>query len=505
MTPRRGLRAPILLALAAALLAAPPALANWTATGTASYRDREFGTTGFTGVEPLLPVRFADVEIVDASTSSVLASGSTNAAGAFSLTVVDNSNRNVYARFLTRSNQTPDLFVKVTTAGITPYAVVSTTVVGHAPGIALNFGSLTAEIGSGGEPFNLYDNAVLASDYMAFLRGSRPTASHSLTVVWEASRGQTVSTTGPTRIDMRDTGAYDDTVLLHEYGHFAVFNYSATSSPGGTHSLTDCNQNPMLAWEEGHASYFMGAIRRHFGFDHPNVYVKTTGGAGPGNLDTWFDLETMSQYACAGDTGEVTVFTALWDIIDDASTPDFTPGSDDAPVDTLSLPDANVWSTMELGLPGRTNITAEDFWDAWFEPPVANGHTSQMVSIFSGGVQINFFQDPFEPNETQGTARGVVATGTPIAVTYFRDPDGDGSGGGLADEDWFSFPATGGRAYTIETVNLLSDADTFLRLFNVSGSLLGFNDNRVFGDPSSLISWSAPSTGTYFVRVTRSG
>jgi len=481
------------------------ALANWTASGTAVYRDREFASTGFTGVTPLLPARFADLEVVDAGTGSVLASTATSANGGFSVSVIDNSNRNVYVRFLTRSTRTPDLFLAVANRNLVPYAVASSTIVSHPPGNSVNFGTLIADIGAGGEAFNLYDNGVLASDYMAFLRGSRPTASHALTIVWESNRGQTTSTTGASRIDMRDTGGYDDTVVLHEYGHFAVFNYSDTDNPGGNHSLTDCDENPALAWEEGHASYFQGAIRRHFGFDHPNVYLRTDGGAGPGHVVTWFDLETESQYSCSGDRSEVSVFTALWDVTDSASTLDFTPGQDDAPMDVMSRPDLDEWRVMEFGLPGRTFICAEDFWDAWFESPVSNGDPAGMRSIFSGGVEIDFFPDAYEPNETQGAARPVVATGIPIPLTFFRDPDGDGSGGNLTDEDWFSFPAIGGRAYTIETTSLLSDSDTFLHLYSSSSSLLAFNDNRVLGDPSSFISWTAPSTGTYFVQVTRTG
>ena len=45
-------------------------------------------------------------------------------------------------------------------------------------------------------------------------------------------------------------------------------------------------------------------------------------------------------------------------------------------------------------------------------------------------------------------------------VSVSLDPDGDGSGGGLHDEDWFSFVALAGELYTLETVNLLSAADT---------------------------------------------
>ena len=43
------------------LLFSLPAWADWTATGTVYYQDREFDQTGFTGVEPYLPVRFAEM------------------------------------------------------------------------------------------------------------------------------------------------------------------------------------------------------------------------------------------------------------------------------------------------------------------------------------------------------------------------------------------------------------------------------------------------------------
>ena len=51
------------LALAALLLAAPvaPALADYNVSGRFLYVDREFDGNGFTGVEPQLPIRFADV------------------------------------------------------------------------------------------------------------------------------------------------------------------------------------------------------------------------------------------------------------------------------------------------------------------------------------------------------------------------------------------------------------------------------------------------------------
>jgi len=54
-----------LLAGAVLLAFAQAAHANWTASGTFSYRDREFDQTGFTGATPTRPIRLADVEVVE--------------------------------------------------------------------------------------------------------------------------------------------------------------------------------------------------------------------------------------------------------------------------------------------------------------------------------------------------------------------------------------------------------------------------------------------------------
>src|SRR5206468_3373814 len=133
-----------------------------------------------------------------------------------------------------------------------------------------------------------------------------------------------------------------------------------------------------------------------------------------------------------------------------------TPDTDDPPVDALSGRDANHWNVIKQGLPGRAYITAEDYWDRWFE--LGTGNLAAMKSIFGTGVQIEFFQDTYEPNDTQATAKPVVADGRLYHNTFFTDPtsSGSGSGGSRADLDWFSFPATNGVQYKIETINLLS-------------------------------------------------
>ncbi len=425
---KRALRAVLFVWIVVA--AGLAAHANWTASGTVQYQDRAFDQTGFTGVQPLLAARFVDVEIVDANSGTVIGSGATNGLGAFSFTVTDANTRNIYLRALTRSTKTTTLFIKVTNLALSPYAIASATISGHTSTTNVDFGTLVAAVGAGGEAFNLYDQAVYGSDYLAFVQGARPNSSDPLTVTWQINGGVGGSSSSSTTIAMRDTGGYDDTVVLHEYGHFAVINYSVSDNPALDHSLADCNQDARMAWDEGHASYFSGAVRRIAGLPRPNLYVRTDGGVGPGRLVVWFDLETESQFSCSGDKGEVAIFTALWDITDGASTDDLTPGVDDTPVDTLALAETQQWEVMTSGLPGNSYITAEDFWDEWFSSPISNGFFTEMRSIFADGVEIHFYPDAFEPNATQAAAKAVPANASLIHLTLFTDTDGDRSGGG---------------------------------------------------------------------------
>ena len=486
------------------LLAGAPVAADWVASGTVHYRDREFGPTGFTGVEPLLPVRLADVEVLDATAQTVLASGSTDATGAFSLNVPDDQVRDVVVRVLTRALQIPDLNLEVTLGDGTPYAIVGPVVAGHLPDADLDAGVLVAEIGQGGEAFNCWDNGVWAADFMAYLTGARPGPTDFLSVVWEIDRGQPASVGSFSRIDMRDSSGYDDTVLLHEYGHYVVFNFSDSDNPGGAHGFAQCDQDPRLSWEEGHATFFGAAIRRHFNLPLPNIYLRTTGEPGPGHAALYADLETETAYQCSGSTSEVAIFTALWDLIDGPADMDFTPGFDDMPLDPLNLDVSEHWDVMANGLPGRSSITAEDYWDAWFEAPVVNGYRTEMISIFSG-VEIEYFEDGLESNGDRETAQPLLLDTAPLHATFFLDPDADGSGGGAADADWFAFDAVAGMNYRIETLNLWSDADTIVNVRDDSGPALASNDDRAAGDPSSRIDWIPPVSGRFYVEVVQAG
>jgi len=484
---------------AAWLLATGVVHANWTATGTFRYVDREFDQTGFTGAEPPLPVRFATVEVRDFNangTKALLATGATNASGAFSIAVSDSKVRTVYVRALTSSGAVSGLFVKVQNRFIpkNPYAVASANVANHNPATNVDFGTLTAAIGAGGEGFNIYDTGVRVMDYILAVNGSRPGSGTPLTYEWEAGSGAGASSYNPANrtVTVGDVSGYNDTVFGHESGHYAYHVYSGNDSPGGSHHLLDCAQDMRLAYEEGRATWFGQALRRYFNLPNPHLYVKTTGAPGPGNLDFFFDVENEVPYACDGSTSEVSVYSALWDANDSAATADSTPGVDDEPA---ARPDADNWDVDKNYVKTAVNKSLEDFWDGWFTR--GKGFKTDMIAAFQR-TNVEFYKDAGEPNDSVAAALPISTNGTSHR-TYFADVNGNDVG--EPDNDFFSFTAAAGTTYTIETLNLWGKANTSLQLLASNGTtILASNDNRATGDDSSLIVYTATSAGTLYIK-----
>ena len=101
--------------------------------------------------------------------------------------------------------------------------------------------------------------------------------------------------------------------------------------------------------------------------------------------------------------------------------------------------------------------------------------------------------------DTIGTA---LNTGMgPGAGSYINNSQlGDGSFGVL-DVDMYAFQATAGQQLTAQTLSTGgSDADTILRLFNAGGTQLAVDDDGN-GFPYSRITFTIPTTGTYYIGV----
>ena len=493
MSPRLG------LAILLGVVLAVPAHANYQVRGKFLYKDREFGPSGFTGTEPNRPIRLADVELVDTATSSVIASGATGTDGSFTLNIIDNAVRDVRVRVRTSATNTPSFKCRVLNqgpgGGSLPYAVSSLDYPNHDPNSDIDFTGtpVVAVQGAGGDAFNTFDVMLDGFDFVATLTGSRP--GRLLTVYWyQSSNDGTYYRHSDASIHLyglsSDSDAWDDTVILHELGHYVEFNLGNSDNPGGGHSLNGF-YDLRLAWSEGWATFFQNMVRAWMGLARADIYVDTSGQPGPGHQFLSYEVETPSV-GQPGANNEVAVNAVLWDAFDDTTTPDIAPGTDDDP---LALPNAaaEIWEIQSEYFPGAPSISLEDFWDGWFSGSVANGHATELQAIFAArGVE--YFADAFEDNDSVVQSRTVVA-GSP-ETRHSTYP--------ASDQDWIQVAIASGGAYVFETINLRNGADTRLDLYASNGTtVLATNDDRTAGDPSSRIAYTAPAAGLVYVRCIR--
>ncbi len=465
---------------------------TWIASGQFLYHDREQDLGGFTGIEPDRPARRVDVQVIDAGTNTVLATGATDGNGNFSIPVTDALTRNVRARMVSLSSATPGLLVDVrnNASARVAFTVNGPLVVGHLPTTDVNFGPVVAAAGAGGEAFNIFDVLLNGCDFFALLEGARPNL--RVTAYWEAaSVDGTYFLAGDNSVRLRAGEGYDDTVIGHEQGHFIANHWSKDQSPGGTHYIGDNHQDLRLAWSEGFATWYAAAARRAFGVGpRPDTYIDTDGAPGIGNLNFSYAFETPNVPA-NGAGCEVAVTACLWDTMDDPPTADGTPGVDD---EGLAHPVSDPWEVIRnyLPQPGVTSVSLEDFWDGWFRPAANHGDLALMQAAFAA-LDVRYASDAGEADDTFAQARDIPPNGPPGVRTFYP----------AADIDCFRFTGVTGHNYVVETTDDLSGANTALTVYAADQStVVATNDDRNLNDKTSRASFVANTGGFFYARVT---
>jgi hypothetical protein len=124
-------------------------------------------------------------------------------------------------------------------------------------------------------------------------------------------------------VNCSDTDHFDNSVVLHEYGHFLEDSFARSDSPGGSHN-GNFIIDPRLAWSEGWANFFQTAVQ------DSSVYRDTVGNstcAGGTFLGVNLNLETAVSGQDRMPAGtllgegifrEVSVSRVLWDFMDDS-------------------------------------------------------------------------------------------------------------------------------------------------------------------------------------------
>lgn len=345
-----------------------------TLTGTANYEFRTNGNGAVNGTK--LPIRQAQVSVYNSS-GAIIQCGTTDNSGNFSV-VVPQTSANYTVSVDSR------IYNDLTKAGVfnNPTEIevhsITTTVSGAS---SASVGTLTAAATGDvkGGAFNILDKILDANLFLetntancsASFSGCTPfTGASAVFIYWDKGvnpgsyfgagalsfylPGQNElyilgGLNGDT--DSSDCDHFDNSIILHEYGHFIEDNFAETDSPGGTHNGNTI-LDARLAWGEGWANFFQAAMLFPLDNSITPVYRDTSGNIS-GSSSVFFneDLETPDNDIPGsmgeGNFREFSVARLLWDSIDTVN--------EGASVDTVNSPFAELWTVFTSSTTGLKN------------------------------------------------------------------------------------------------------------------------------------------------------
>ncbi len=338
----------------------PLAAGNVNITGRVRFARVNFNASAPFGLNygnpELQPARGVVVRAINASTQAVLATGTTNDTGDYSLAVAGNTNVivRVVAQMLRNSSQPPprwDMRVQDGVAG-TPYSFDSASFDSGA-GSSRNIDIPTGVNASGqatgtraSAPFAILDTINTAMQTILAVAPS--TNFPALIVNWGTqSEGTFFSANGGQHIALladlsEDTDEFDQHVVAHEFGHFIEFNFSRADNIGGSHGLGD-RLDARVAFGEGFGYAFAAIV-----LDDPNArdsfvnagslvsggFNVETNPPGPGDPNgcwcsessVWSILYDIHDSAADGNDTLALGFQPIWNVLVNSqrTTPAFT-------------------------------------------------------------------------------------------------------------------------------------------------------------------------------------
>ncbi len=292
------------------------------------------------------PIRFAEIMVKDSS-GNIIQCGSTSVTGTYSLTLPQAASGSYTVYVNSRISNAAVARAYVMDYNLTNvHYSVSKTVSATATSAANNLlasgeGAVTSAA------FNILDQVIKTNEYLAdyvdnahgcgttFADCVPYTSAPMVYLYWKkgvnpysyygVSSGSSFYT-GDARIfilggingdvDNSDTDHFDNSVIVHEYGHFLEDAFAVSESPGGYHNGNTVI-DPRLAWSEGWSDFLQGAVLAQA------VYADTSGNSsGPsgGSQFLTLDLESKgNDVPSSGSEGmfrEFSITRLLWDAID---------------------------------------------------------------------------------------------------------------------------------------------------------------------------------------------
>jgi hypothetical protein len=355
------------------------------------------------------PARGVVIRALAAGTSTVLATGSSDNLGNYTLEVATNTDINiVVVAQMVRDSTQPlprwNFRVQNGTTGTNPYT--------YADGVAFNSSSGTAHdivvpsgfnsagTASGSRPSGPF--AILDTVYnaRALILTAAPTANFpTLIVDWGSQTDGTFFTTDPVQHiallsdPTEDTDEFDAHVIAHEFGHYIEFNYSRADNIGGSHGLGD-KLDARVAFGEGFGYAFAAmALNDPVARDS---FVSSQCSLTNNQCSSTFNVEnnpsTNAPGTPSGNFGtwasESSVWSILWDLYDNAADSN----------DSLALGFQPIWDVLisdERMTPAFTTIFS--FINA---VKTARPGDAAAIDTLLAGQNISSVQDAFATGET---------------------------------------------------------------------------------------------------------
>lgn len=231
-----------------------------------------------------LPIPFAEFQVFD-STGARIQSGETLENGSISFQMLNKPGTYTLRVFSRSLNSNLKLSVLNNLSNRTPYSVESNFTISNQAG-TLNLSNLIAPVTRTnhlGGAFNIHYAIYRAVKYLRTETSQFSSDSPAkVTAFWQlgfnpysyfvanSQTGASFYTPDTNELFIlgglngsyldEDIDHFDDSVIIHEYGHFLEDEYSFSASPGGFHDA-DSIIDPRLAWSEGWANFLQGAIR----------------------------------------------------------------------------------------------------------------------------------------------------------------------------------------------------------------------------------------------------
>lgn len=291
-------------------------------------------------------ITYAKVQLIDFD-DNIVAEGATNADGEYKVDIpAEFQFSQLKVRVLTESSEdkTPFAVMKHSFSREV-YAVESEPFIGKT--VAL---TITATRSSGlAGAFNIFQQTMRGFKFVQ--EKAEPNSQFpELDIHWEKDqdgRGCTCFIKGvfSNLINIRglsDPEEFDDSVVLHELGHYMHDAFGDSDSPGGPHNIS-CSVNqvidPRLAWSEGWASGFAQMVLKD------SRYIDTNIGGG-----FLLDLE----YPCTvqqGPYSEYVISSMYWDLYDGNKN-----GAPTRDGDTINLTFKQIWDALKATRGSSTDL-----------------------------------------------------------------------------------------------------------------------------------------------------